>query len=89
MATELRIKPHEWHYDEATYEWYTILGYEYPDKRCGAVYIGYRIINLGDGLFQLLFCDDHLGEIFDDIKKAKIAAFRHWETIIWDAINGN
>ena len=88
METKLIINPLEWHYsnDGATEEWFTILAYEYPNEKCGNIYEGYRIISLRDGFFQLLFCGEHLSEIFDDVKKAKIAAFRHWETIIWSAI---
>lgn len=82
----MNIKPHKWYYDEATSEWYTILTYEYPDEQCGAIYKGYRIINLSDGFCQLLFCDMHIGEIFNDVKKTKLSAFKHWETILRNAI---
>lgn len=86
----MKIKKLEWYSDNnnADEELYTILAFQYPDEKCGTIYAGYRIYKLSGSVFELDFCDAHMG-IFYDIETAKIAAQKHWETIIWGAINGN
>ncbi len=85
----MNIKPLEWIYsNDVTEEWYTILAYEYQTEQCGNIYDGYRIIKISGSVFELDLCKAYMG-IFFDLETAKIAAFKHWETIIRSSIDGN